>query len=372
MLLLRTTDMRPTFRALFDSHAAYVLGRLRWLGVPERDRPDVAQEIFADVARHLEDLDPARPVRPWLLAITCNAARDHFRRAHVRREQLDGNGHDIAQENRVHDQLDAAQVVRRLLASLQYDHREVLMLVALDERPVPEVAELLGLNIKTVESRLARARAALTEAFARMRAAEARRIGPGGALSGAMLVDVDELLRAGRDVHEDLDLEVAELRTRMARALHSPAPAAAASSPAATGIGLGFFGAVAIAACVYGFNGPTAAPLSMCPVLEAVAVPASSPAAPPAPTVTALASASSAPSTSPAPAPCTRAASPSSTSPAPAEMSELELLGMARRALREGSTVRAVAWLRRHERTYPRGALAGERAAMLARLAGSR
>lgn len=132
-----------------------------------------------------------------------------------------------------------------------------------------------------------------------MRAAEQHRLGPGAVLSGVMLADVDELLRASRDVNEGLDLEVAELRGRMLRAFHSPAPAAAASSPpAATGIGLGFFGAVAIAACVYAFTGPTVAPLSMCPVLEAAAVPASSPPAPPAPTVTAIASVASGPSSS--------------------------------------------------------------------------
>jgi hypothetical protein len=139
-------------------------------------------------------------------------------------------------------------------------------------------------------------------------------------------------------------------------------------------VGLSFFAIVAVAACVHGFTAPPPAPLAMCPVLEAAAVPASSPAAPPVPTIITAAIASTVPSNStstspaPAPSPCARASS--TTSPAP--MSEVEMLSLARRAQREGSPERAVAWLRRHQRAFPHGSMAGERDVMLARLAGSR
>lgn len=352
--------MRPTFREIFDSQAAYVLGRLRWLGVPERDRPDVAQEIFADIARHADELDPARPLRPWVATVTLNAARDYHRRAHVRLEKLDGEPIEPVTEDRVHDRHDAAQVLRQLLESLQYDHREVLVLHEIEERPAPEIAAMLHVSVKTIESRIARARERLMEAFARLRATDARR---GVASVAALgLVDLDELLRASRDVHEDIGAEVELLRQRLTR---FPAPAAAVqATPAATWVGLGFVFFVAGAGTLHAITRPDI--VRECPVVEAQPAPAPA-IAPAAITVAPSSTASSSPPPPPAPSPCARATSPAPSTPA--EMSEVELLSFARRALREGAPRRAIVFLRRHERAYPKGRLAPERIALLAQAA---
>jgi RNA polymerase sigma factor (sigma-70 family) len=349
------------FRALFDAEAAYVLGRLRWLGVPDRDRADVAQDIFLAVARHLQRLDPARPVRPWLLAITCNAARDYFKRA-VRREQL-REVDDPAREDRVLEHYDAAALVRRILATLRYDDREVLVLVTLEERPVPEVAELLGLSAKAVESRLLRARERFGAALERLQAAERRRLGAGG--MPAVLADVDELVRAARDTTEDLAAEVAELRARVDRALGAPAPAPAAT-PAATWLGLALVTVVATFGLVDAVTGPPRRLEDCVPSAE----PAAIAAVPPAPAASTTASSSTstpAPSSSPAAPPARAPAPPAASSP---EASEAELLALARRALHEGDRRRALVLLRRHESAFPHGAYSGERRTLLARIAG--
>ena len=65
-------DLRPEevarFRRLFDEHFTYVWTSLRRLGVPEREREDLSNEVFFRVHRRISDYDPARPGRPWLFA----------------------------------------------------------------------------------------------------------------------------------------------------------------------------------------------------------------------------------------------------------------------------------------------------------------
>lgn len=210
--------MAPDFRRLFDLHAGYVLRRLRWLGVPDRDRLDLAQDVFLDIARNLARLDPARDPKPWILTITCNKARDYLTRASVRREDLEGLDVDLASEDRSVDRLAAARTLQLCFASLAYEHREVLLLVLLEEHTATEAAQILGLKVKTVESRLARARDALEAAAARLQAVERRQLGEVAAVPLVPL-DIDALVRTAREAPEDVTAEVELLRGSLTRAL---------------------------------------------------------------------------------------------------------------------------------------------------------
>ena len=350
------------FRELFEREAPFVLGRLRWLGVPDRDREDVAQNVFVDVARHLGELDRDRPARPWLATITCRRARDYFKRSSVAHERLDALDVDAvaAREDRMVERHAAADLVRRLVGALQYDHREVLVLVAIEERSVPEVAELLALPVKTVESRLARARERLTEGLQRLRAAEQRRLGSAATLP-AILFDPDELLRAGRDVTHDDVAEVDRLRARVQRALQTP-PTPPAATTLGTWAGLTFMAVLGAAGAIHAATRPRAPVVICAPSAEAserqvvnVATAALSPAA-----ASAL-----------RPAPSTSSATSAAPTAKP-QPSEAELLSLARVALRSGDRRRALVALRNHERLYPRGEYSAERTALLAQLEGSR
>lgn len=366
--------MALDFRTLFDAEAPAVLARLQRLGVPLRDRLDLAQDVFLDVSRSLARLDPARPVRPWLVTITCNKARDYHKRARVRLEQLVGlEAEDVpAQEDRVLDRFAAAALVRRILRSLRYDDREVLTLVDLEERSVPEVAELLSVSVKTIEMRVGRARERFAAALERMQAKERRVLGEVAALFGA-----------ARQVDEDLGAEVEQLRARMERVLR-PVPRVQAPAPIAAWVGLVAITFVASVGAVDGLARPRPVIGPECPpaaTIVAAAIPAEPPAVSTVPTaelVTGVPSvavssmpARSARSQPPAPAATSTAAAAVVNAITPVELSEGELLRLARRALHEGSPTRARVYLLRHARAYPNGSLVPEREALLARVKGS-
>jgi RNA polymerase sigma-70 factor (ECF subfamily) len=164
---------RPSFRALFDSHISYVWSSLRRLGVAERDREDLANEVFFRVYQRLADYDPKRPIRPWLFAFAVRVASEHKRRASSRFEEL-GGGDDVASDAVAEPPKDAgdAALVTAALETLDMDKRAVLVLHDLDGSSVPEIAAALGIPEGTAYSRLRAAREHLTQALRRQRLRE--------------------------------------------------------------------------------------------------------------------------------------------------------------------------------------------------------
>lgn len=98
-------------------------------------------------------------LRPWLFTVMHNLHVSHCRQAAVRRAfalaQMAGasEGREATQEHKT----DLNQVIR-VVALLPQDQRDVVTLVALQELSYQEAADLLGIPVGTVMSRLARGR----------------------------------------------------------------------------------------------------------------------------------------------------------------------------------------------------------------------
>jgi RNA polymerase sigma-70 factor (ECF subfamily) len=82
-LLARAQDNQPAaWERLVDLYAPLVYHWCRRAGLGPEDTADVFQEVFRAVARALADFRRERPgdtFRGWLLTITRNKIRDHFR-----------------------------------------------------------------------------------------------------------------------------------------------------------------------------------------------------------------------------------------------------------------------------------------------------
>ena len=104
--------------------------------------------------------DPSRPLRAWLFTVLRNIHISNLRRsgrATVVKTVDDLMGDEGAvppeQENRL-----AAGSVTEALERLSPAHREVIVLVGLEEMSYRDVSEILGVPVGTVMSRLSRAR----------------------------------------------------------------------------------------------------------------------------------------------------------------------------------------------------------------------
>ncbi len=162
--LLRQRD-EQAWQALMQTHQQ-ALFRLAYLLLGDAaDADDVAQEAFIRAYRAIATFDPERPVKPWLLAITANLARNRRRslarfagmlkRLVFSEPALIAPAehpvpHTVAQRQR-------ADLLWRAVRRLTLADQEVIYLrhfMALSEA---ETAEALRVAIGTVKSRSSRA-----------------------------------------------------------------------------------------------------------------------------------------------------------------------------------------------------------------------
>jgi RNA polymerase sigma-70 factor (ECF subfamily) len=174
------------FQAVYAAQLPFVWRSLRRLGVPESALNDAVQDVFVVVHRRLPDFVPRAKITTWLFRICLRTAKDHRRRAHVRREVFD-NAHLDAQID--HDADTAAALERRedlalfesALAKLELDQRTVFMLFEIENMTGDEIAETLEIPLGTVYSRLRLGRQAFRRAVLQVaaRRASGTRVGSG-------------------------------------------------------------------------------------------------------------------------------------------------------------------------------------------------
>jgi RNA polymerase sigma-70 factor (ECF subfamily) len=164
-------DRHARFRAVFQREFDYVWTSLRRLGVHDRDVEDVAQEVFVHVYRRLDEYDPGRPMRPWLFAFAFRCASDWRRLARHRVEAFDDPDRRPAHGPSADDAIARAQdrqLVQQALEHVDMDRRAVFILFELDEVPMKDIADSLGIPLFTAYSRLRTARQEFTVAVRRI------------------------------------------------------------------------------------------------------------------------------------------------------------------------------------------------------------
>ncbi|MFC7548017.1 sigma-70 family RNA polymerase sigma factor [Plantactinospora sp. GCM10030261] len=124
---------------------------------------DLTQETYLRAFRALPGFAGRSSVRTWLLGIARRACADHLRTV-VRRRRLDARLTAHAQVDVSHPdpagQLGAADLLRTLAA----DRREAFVLTQVLGLSYAEAAEIEGVPVGTIRSRVARARADLVAA----------------------------------------------------------------------------------------------------------------------------------------------------------------------------------------------------------------
>lgn len=146
--------------------------RLVRLQVSDADAAlDLTQEAFIAAFLALHRYDRARPFRWWVARIALNKCRDWHRRRAVRsfffRARPVEEGFDVPDQAADPESQAAARaelaMVRRAIDGLPESLRTVLLLRTVEEMPQAEVAALLDVSEKTVETRLYRARQKLQQ-----------------------------------------------------------------------------------------------------------------------------------------------------------------------------------------------------------------
>lgn len=161
--VLMSRHKEPLFRFLFRSTRNETVAR------------DLAQEAFVRAYFSIGNFRPRAKFGTWLFQIALNLSRDHFRSKHVKR----ASQHDpLAAAGGLEPVEPAADpsagavlaekldLVQQAIDGLPLGLKAAFLLTVIEERPQKDVAEILGVTVKAVETRVHRARQLLEQAVA--------------------------------------------------------------------------------------------------------------------------------------------------------------------------------------------------------------
>lgn len=166
---------QDAFLALYQRHKDAVFRfALLYCGSPTL-AADVTQDTFVHFITQPQQFDPTRgSIGAWLCGVARNMARKQFS---GREDATDPQ--DLADDLAAHEagvdhetpldrvlRLESAEQVRQAVASIAPHYRDVLILCELSELSYAEAAQVCGIDIGTVRSRLSRARTQLAQRLA--------------------------------------------------------------------------------------------------------------------------------------------------------------------------------------------------------------
>ncbi len=149
---------RAAFRQLFDHYAPRVKGYLARLGLDQARAEELAQEVLVTVWRKAGSFDARRAsVSTWIFRIARNRRIDIYRRD--RTAELDAEEPALQPPPMAgpHEELDAGQQQLRIAAALKTlpeEQRDLVRRAFYDDLSHSEIAEVTGLALGTVKSRL--------------------------------------------------------------------------------------------------------------------------------------------------------------------------------------------------------------------------
>jgi RNA polymerase sigma factor (sigma-70 family) len=162
------------FNALMLPHMAAAYNLARWLTGSPDDASDVVQESYLRAIKFFSSYRGGA-ARAWLLTIVRNSSLNWMKQ---KRNQKTvplpdaGDEDDCVGPELVDDKADpefdliqkqAAVTMDQLIGALPLQYREVVILREIEELSYKEIAEVIGMPIGTVMSRLARARKAIQQ-----------------------------------------------------------------------------------------------------------------------------------------------------------------------------------------------------------------
>lgn len=140
---------------------------------------DVFQETFLQLYISIESFDTNRPLRPWLFTIAVNKARDALRKqqrtpatsfgaiSQPQEMSIDDVVNVLTHvETTPYDEVEKSETagrVRQIISDMPENLREILLLAYFDQFSYKQMAQILGIPIGTVKSRLHTAVAGFTK-----------------------------------------------------------------------------------------------------------------------------------------------------------------------------------------------------------------
>jgi RNA polymerase sigma factor (sigma-70 family) len=156
------------YRALVQTHQTYIYQLVFAVVKNRADAEDVTQETFLQIYRSLP-LYNEKGLKTWMSRIAVNKAIDHRRRTQRNQEDALPEPNQLAPPDTLSQQFmppaeriliaqETEQEVHRRLEDVPEGYREIVKAYYFDHKSYGDIAEEQGVAVKTVESKLYRAK----------------------------------------------------------------------------------------------------------------------------------------------------------------------------------------------------------------------
>lgn len=168
------------FQLLVERYQERIFALIRHYTRNAVEVEDIAQDTFLKAYRKLEGFQRQSSFSTWLYRVAVNTALDFLKKAGRSPVQTVEDpevlaspssaerGPRIAAPDARMEREEVARITHAVLAELPEIFRTVLVLREFEDQSYQEMADLLGISIGTVESRLFRARARFKETLTRL------------------------------------------------------------------------------------------------------------------------------------------------------------------------------------------------------------
>jgi len=160
-----------SFEAVMLPHLDAAHNLARWLLRNEQDAQDVVQEAYLRAFKSFAGFHGSNG-RAWLLKVVRNTSYTLLKKNRAVDitttfdEEIHASGHDSASPATILEHAEDAELIRKAMEELPVDSREILTLRHQEGLSYKEIADVAQILPGTVMSRLARARAKLSEYLA--------------------------------------------------------------------------------------------------------------------------------------------------------------------------------------------------------------
>lgn len=171
----------PTAEQVFRDHGPRVYSLARRMLNSDADAEDVTQDVLLQVVRKLPTFRGESALPTWLHRITVNAALAHRQRRAARQQRYVADSLEeflehspppkstrpwLVTPDRAALDRETQELVERSIEKLPDIYRDVYVLADVEGLPNAEIADMLGLHVGAVKSRLHRARLHMRDALA--------------------------------------------------------------------------------------------------------------------------------------------------------------------------------------------------------------
>ncbi|MCK4976574.1 MAG: RNA polymerase sigma factor [Anaerolineales bacterium] len=151
---------------LYDRHRQLVYRTALAIISDTDSAADLLQDVFLRLHRFARNIDPSRPLEPWLYRMTINLTYDWIKRRNRLPRPLEGVADWLVGTGKnppyeAVERNDEWRQVQKAIAALPLPQRIVITLYYLNDLSLKEIADILDVPVGTVKSRLYYGRIAL-------------------------------------------------------------------------------------------------------------------------------------------------------------------------------------------------------------------